>query len=203
MATPPNVNAPSGLTPVKHSTGGVPSRVSQSADYSIAGALASNIFRGSLVKPTGTGNNIDVVAAGANPSIGTFHGVNYVDATGNTQFRPLWTSGQTLQTGSVAEASVFDDPELLFDAQVSGAAGLAIGDIGKTANILIGTGNQLTGQSADLVDQSTLSNSSTTQQLQVQALRALTNNNYGQFARALVTIFLHYKGPVAGAGVVY
>lgn len=203
MAIPPNVNAPSGLTPVKHSQGGVPSRVSQSADYAIAGGLASNIFRGSLVKPTGTGNNIDVVSAGANPSIGTFHGVNYVDATGNTQFRPLWTSGQTVQTGSVPEASVFDDPDLLFDAQVSGAAGLANTNIGNTANIVIGTGNQLTGQSADMVDQSTLSNSSTTQQLQVQALRALTNNNYGQFARALVTIFLHYKGAVAGNGVVY
>lgn len=203
MATPPNFNGPSGLTPVKHSQGGVPSRVSSSADYNIAGALASNIFRGSLVKPTGTGNNIDVVAAGANPSIGTFHGVSYVDATGNTQFRPLWTSGQTLQTGSVAEASVFDDPDLLFDAQVSGAAGLANTNIGNTANIVIGTGNQLTGQSADQVDQTTLSASATNQQLQVQALRALTNNNYGQFARALVTIFLHYKGAVAGNGVVY
>lgn len=186
MATPPNLNAPSGLTPVKHSSGGVPSRVSSSADYAIAGALASNIFRGSLVKPTGTGNNIDVVAAGANPAIGTFHGVSYVDATGNTQFRPLWTSGQTLQTGSVAEASVFDDPELLFDAQVSGAAGLANTNIGNTANIVIGVGNQLTGQSADQVDQTTLSASATNQQLQVQALRALTNNTYGQFARALV-----------------
>lgn len=203
MATPPNVNAPSGFTPVKHSTGGVPSRVSSSADYSIAGALASNIFRGSLVKPTGTGNNIDVVAAGANPSIGSFHGVSYVDATGNTQFRPLWTSGQTLQTGSVAEASVFDDPELLFDCQVSGASGLPNTAIGNTTNIVVGTGSQLTGQSADMADGTILSNSSTTQQLQIQALRALTNNNYGQFARALVTIFLHYKGPVAGAGVVY
>ncbi|HMH58960.1 MAG TPA: hypothetical protein VK537_07245, partial [Galbitalea sp.] len=109
----------------------------------------------------------------------------------------------TVQTGSTPEAWVFDDPELLFDAQVSGAAGLVAADIGKTANILIGTGSGLTGQSADMVDQSTLSNSSTTQQLQVQSLRTLTNNNYGQYARALVTIFLHYKGPAAGGGVVY
>jgi len=68
---------------------------------------------------------------------------------------------------------------------------------------LIGTGSALTGQSADMVDQSTLSASVTTQQLQVQSLRQLTNNNYGQYARALVTIFLHYKNAVAGAGVVY
>ena len=198
-----NINAPSGLTPVKHAVGGSPTRVSSSADYAIAGGLASNIFRGSLVAPTGTGNNINVVAAGANASIGTFHGVNYVDATGNTQFRPLWTSGQTVQTGSVPEASVFDDPQLLFDVQVSGTAGLVATNIGNTANVLIGVGNQLTGQSADQLDQSTLSNSSTTQQLQVQQLRNILNNAYGQYARALVTIFLHYKNAVAGAGVVY
>ena len=203
MAIPPNINNPSGLTAIKHSGGSTPTRVNSSADYAIAGGLASNIYRGSLVKPTGTGTNIDVVAAGANPSIGTFHGVNYVDANGDTQFRPRWLSGQTVQTGSVPEATVFDDPELLFDAQVSGAAGLVATNIGNTANILIGVGSALTGQSADQVDQSTFSASAVNQQLQVQSLRLFTNNNYGQFARAVVTIFLHYKGALAGAGVVY
>ena len=203
MATPPNINNPSGFTPVKHAAGGTPNRTNIGGDYSIAGGLASNIFRGSLVAPTGTGNNINVVAAGDNPSIGSFKGVSYVDAGGNTQFRPYWGSGQTIQAGSLVEAYVWDDPELLFDAQVSGTAGLANTNIGNTANVLIGTGSTLTGNSGDQVDQSTLSGSSTTQQLQIQSLRALTNNNYGQFARALVSIFLHYKGPVAGAGVVY
>lgn len=203
MATPPNINAPSGFTAVKHSVGGTPVRVNSSADYAIAGALASNIYRGSLVKPTGTGTNIDVVAAGANPSIGSFHGVNYVDANGDTQFRPRWLSGQTVQTGSVPEATVFDDAQLLFDCQVSGASGLANTNIGNTTNVVIGTGSSLTGQSADMADGSLFSSSSTTQQLQVQSLRLLTNNNYGQYARALVTIFLHYKNAVAGAGTVY
>jgi hypothetical protein len=203
MATPANINNPSGFTAVKHSVGGTPVRVNSGADYAIAGALASNIYRGSLVKPTGTGTNIDVIAAGQNPSIGAFHGVSYVDANGDTQFRPRWLSGQTIQTGSTPEAYVFDDPQLLFDAQVSGTAGLANTNIGNSANILVGTGSSLTGQSGDMVDQSTLSSSSTTQQLQVQSLRQLTNNNYGQYARALVSIFLHYKNAVAGAGVIY
>jgi hypothetical protein len=203
MATPANINAPSGLTPVKHAAGGTPVRVNNGADYAIASGLASNIYRGSLVKPTGTGNNIDVVAAGNNPSLGTFHGVNYVASNGDTQFRPYWATGTTAQTGSVPEATVFDDPQLLFDGQVSGAAGLVAADIGKTANILIGTGSTLTGTSGDLVDQATLSNSSTTQQLQVQSLRQIQGNNYGQYARALLSIFLHYKNAVAGAGTVY
>lgn len=203
MATPANINSPSGFTAVKHAVGGTPVRVNNGADYAIAGGLASNIYRGSLVKPTGTGTNIDVVAAGANPSIGAFHGVNYVASNGDTQFRPYWASGTAVQTGSVPEATVFDDPQLLFDAQVSGAAGLANTNIGNTANVVIGTGSALTGTSADMVDQATFSSSTTTQQLQVQSLRLSTNNNYGQYARALVTIFLHYKNAVAGAGVVY
>lgn len=203
MANPPNLNNPSGFMAIKHSAGGMPSRVNSSADYAIAGGLASNIYRGSLVKPTGTGTNIDVVAAGANPALGAFHGVNYVDANGDTQFRPRWLSGQTVQVGSVPEATVYDDPELLFDAQVSGAAGLVATNIGNTANVLIGVGSALTGMSGDMVDQSTLSNSAVNQQLQVQSLRLLSNNTYGQFARAVVSIFLHYKTAVAGGGVVY
>ncbi len=194
MAIPPNLNNPSGFTAVKHSRGGVPVRVNSGADYNIAGGLASNIFTGDLVKPTGTGTNIDIVAAGANPSIGAFHGVNYVDANGDTQFRRRWLSGQTVAVGSVPEATVFDDPDLLFDAQISGAAGMVAANVGNTANLTAAVaGNQTTGVSGEQVDQATLSAVSTTQQVQVQSLRLLANNSYGQFARALVSIFLHYK----------
>jgi hypothetical protein len=202
MAIPPNLNAPSGFTPVKHGQGGV-MRPNNSGDYAIASGLANNIYRGSLVAPTGTGNRIAVVAEGANPSLGTFHGCNYVDTSGTTQFQPKWLSGTVTQTGSDAEATVFDDPELLFDAQVSGVAGLANTNIGNSANALIGVGNNLTSQSGDMVDQATLSASAVNQQLQIQSLRQLTNNSYGQFARALVSIFLHYKLALAGGGIVY
>src|SRR5487761_2277400 len=97
-----NVNAPSGFAPVKHANGGIV-RPNNGSDYAIAGGLASNIYRGSLVKPTGAGNNIDVVAAGANPSIGAFGGCSYVDANGNTMFRPYWGSGQTILPGTLVE----------------------------------------------------------------------------------------------------
>jgi hypothetical protein len=197
MATPPNINNPSGFTAVKSGSDGTPVRVNTFADYALAGGLASNIFTGDLVKPTGTGTNIDLVAAGANPSIGPFHGVNYVDANGDTQFRRRWLSGQTVQTGSVPEATVFDNPDLLFDAMVSGAAGLVASNIGNTANLTAAiAGTVQTGQSGEQIDQATLSNSSTTQQLKVQSLRNITGNNYGQFARALVTIFLHYQNGI-------
>ncbi len=187
-----NVNAPSGFRPAKQAGGGTP-RNNNYGPYSIAGGLASNLFQGSLVKPTGTGGNLDVVAAGANPSIGSFAGCAYVDAGGNTQFRPYWGSGQTLLPGTTAEAYVWDDPDILFAAQVSGAGGLAATNIGNTANVLIGVGNPSTGMSADQVDSSTFSAVSTTQQLMVAALRDEVTNSYGQYAKALMQIFLHYK----------
>jgi hypothetical protein len=196
MAVPPNLNNPSGFTAVKPGSDGTPVRVNTYADYAIAGGLASNIFTGDLVKPTGTGTNIDLVVAGANPSIGAFHGVNYVDANGDTQFRRRWLSGQTVAVGSVPEATVFDNPDILFDAQVSGL-GLANTNIGNTANLTAAqAGSPQTGQSGEQIDQTTFSAVSTTQQLIVTSLRALVGNNYGQFARALVSIFLHYRNGV-------
>lgn len=186
-----NPNAPSGLTPRKHMAGGESQRIGY---YSIAGALASNIYRGSAVKPPSSvsGKNIDVCAAG-DRIIGVFKGVDYVDAGGNSQFRPYWGSGQTLLSGSVSEAYVFDDPLTLFDVMVNGTTGLVAADVGGTANLAIGTGSQVTGQSADVLDKSGLVHNSTSLQLQVEELGQQTNNQYGQYARALVSIFLHYK----------
>ena len=94
---------------------------------------------------------------------------------------------------AVVEAYVFDDPEDPLRCQVSGTAGLVATNIGNTANLLIGTGSSPTGTEADQVDQSTLSiraRPSATAGAQHQ--RLCTNNTYGQYARALVSIFLHY-----------
>lgn len=195
MANFQNPNGPSGLTPVRHASGGSV----RPNYYSIAGGLASNIFKGDLVKPATVKalKNIDIVAPGANPSVGAFKGVNYVDAAGNSFWRPYWPTGQTVLTGTTPEAYVYDDPEILFDVQVSGAAGLATTNTGNTANITTAVaGSVVTGISGEQLDQATLSNASTTQQLQVEELEPLTNNQYGQFGRALVRIFLHYRKAV-------
>lgn len=188
-----NPNSPTGFTPAKHPQGGT-FRPNNYADYAIAGAYASNIFCGDLVSPTGTGTNVAVVAAGANASIGAFKGCNFVDALGNTNFKPYWPASQAIAAGTTVEATVFDDPDTLFDAQVSGTAGLVNTNIGNTCNINTSVaGSTITGRSGEQADQGTLSNNSTTQQLQIQSLRALSNNAYGQYARALVSIFLHYR----------
>lgn len=181
------LNTPVGFIARKPGNGGVAGRTNR---YFIAGALASNIYRGSAVKPTTTSKNIDVCVAG-DRIIGVFHGCNYIDASGNIQFRPFWGSGQTILTGSLVEADIVDDPNMIFSIQVSGVAGLALADIGAFADIVVGVGSTATGNSADQLDQTTIATGTT---LRIEELDSTTANNFGQYAKALVRITKHYLG---------
>lgn len=191
-----NANTPYGLKPIRHAMGGTV----RTSTYQIASALASNIYRGSALIPVGTNKRVDVAAAG-NRLIGTFDGVNYIDANGDTQFRPYWASGTALKTGTVAECHVYDDPFILFAIQVSSATGLVAGDIGAQADLVIGTGSAATGQSADMLDQTTLTSTvATGGQLFVEELYDVQGNDFGQYAKALVRIQEHYKFGSTTAG---
>jgi len=183
----PNVNAARGLKAVRHFTGGIV----RESRYEIASALASLIYQGSAVKAVGTNKRIDVAAAG-DRLIGVFQQVSYQDATGDTFFRRYWPTGQTLKTGTVAEALVLDDPFIIFNIQVSGVAGLAAGDPGAFADLVIGTGSTQTGESGDMVDQATITSTvATGGQLFIVQLSDVQSNAYGQYAKADVRINEH------------
>lgn len=184
----PNVNSPIGLRPKRHGNGGLSQRVNQ---YFIAGGLASNLYRGSCAVPTGTSKQIDVAAA-TNRLIGVFWGCNYVDAGGNTQFRPYWGSGQTILANSLVQASVYDDPNTVFIAQVSGAAGLVAGDVGALADLVVGTGSTLTGNAADQIDQTTIGSGTTFRIEELYNGSDPYQSDYGQYAKAFVRISKHY-----------
>lgn len=190
----PNVNSPVGFKPDKQGNGGLV-RPNQ---YFIAGALASNIYRNSCVVPTGTSKQIDVAAATAR-IIGVFIGCNYVDAGGNTQFRPYWGSGQTIQANTLVEASVYDDPNMVFRVQVSGAAGLAASDVGALADLVIGTGSTLTGNSGDQLDQTTIGSGTVFRIEELYNGAEAYQSTYGQYAKALVRVSKHYlSGAMTG-----
>lgn len=190
-----NTNSPYGFKPKVHAGGGVlrPSQV----PYQIASALASNIYRGSPVIPVNTNRRINVAAAG-NRLLGVFQGCSYVDSSGAVQFSARWASGTALKTGTIAEAIVWDDPAILYSAQVSGSAGLVATDVGNFADVVIGTGSAITSQSGDMVDQATLGTA--TGQVKIQALDPTVGNDYGQYAKALVQINETYAGPDTTAG---
>lgn len=105
-------------------------------EYTIADSLAENIGRGSLVKKTGTGQNISLAASGTTPSIGVLMGVKYRDASGATQFRPNWVSGTVTFQAEGAKALVADDPELVFEVQAS--AGFVADNEGQFAGVVVG-----------------------------------------------------------------
>lgn len=191
-----NTNAASGLTPRRHAKGGVV----RSSIYQIASGLASNIYTGSPVIPVNTTKRIDVAAAG-NRLIGVFAGVAYVDASGNTFYRRYWPTGQTLLANTIAEANVFDDPDILFGVQVSSATGMLAADIGNFADVVIGTGSAATGTSGDMLDQTTLTATTATGgQLRIEELDPVIGNDYGQYAKALVRINEHTLGAGTTAG---
>jgi hypothetical protein len=193
----PNTNTPVGLNPRKHAKGGLV----RSSAYQIASGLASNIYRGSGVIPVNTTKRIDVAAAG-NRLIGAFHGVAYVDSLGQPQYSPRWATGTTLKTGSIAEAYVFDDPDILFGIQVSSATGLVAADVGNFADLVIGTGSSITGNSGDMLDQTTLTATTATGgQLRIEELDPIEGNAYGQYAKALVRINEHTLGAGTTAGM--
>lgn len=182
----PNTNAPMGLRPVRHYMGGQ-IRINE---YAIASGLASNIYRGSPVKSSpGTTKRIDVAAAG-NTCIGVFMGCIYQDSSGDFQFKPNWVSGTTTYGSVDAKALVIDDPFVLYEIQVSGSAGLVATDIGNVADLVIGTGSTITGNSGDMLDQTTLSGSGSAQ-LKIVDLVRRDDNAFGQYAKALVLINEH------------
>lgn len=188
----PNANTPYGLRPVKHASKQLSLTCSP---YEIVGGLAANIYRGSAVIPVGTNKRITVAAAG-NRIAGVFQGVSYTDGVSKIPtWAPRWASGQTIVAGTTALAEVYDDPNILFGVQVSGAAGLVAGDVGALADLVIGTGVAITGQSGDMLDQSTITvTDATGGQFRIEELQKIQANDYGQYAKALVRPNEHQLG---------
>lgn len=189
-----NVDRPSGLIATRHSAGGTPQRL---GGYSIASALAENIFSGDPVDLTGTGRNIALATAGDDqPIVGIFAGVQYVDENGEQQFRPRWLTGQV---ATEITALVYDDPLHEFVAQVDGAAGLIEADVGQLAALVAGAGNVFTGRSAWQIDQSTLAGT-VTLQVRILGLSSQPENDYGEFAKARCVIQRHRYGAQPSVG---
>ncbi len=190
----PNVDRPSGLIASRHTAGGTPQRF---GGYTIASALAENIYSGDPVDLTGTGRNIALATAGDDqPIVGIFAGVKYVDENGEQQFRPRWPTGQV---ATEIEALVYDDPFQEFIAQVDGVAGLVEANVGLLAALVAGAGNNFTGRSAWQIDQSTLA-ATVTLQVRILGLTRDPENAFGQFAKARCVIQRHRYGAQPSVG---
>lgn len=140
--------------------------------YTIASAYGTNILDGQPVK-IGTNGTLEAAAIGER-SIGTFCGVEYTNTQGRRVVDNKWVAGTT-GTEIVAYATL--DPSIVYEIQASGPINVA--DIGSQADFTtIGTGSVVTGLSAMMLDQATLTNS-TNAQLRIIGIASGPNNAPG------------------------
>jgi len=126
-----NLDAPNGASPSYHLHGGT---VRYNGKYTIASALAENIFLGDFVVLAATLNNTNIeLAAVAENLLGVFAGCQYVAANGDVVWAKQWVSGTATLGGVDAEAFVYTDPSIVYTIQVNGSlSGLeAIGELGE------------------------------------------------------------------------
>lgn len=212
-------NAPFGLQPRFYLNGSTYN--DQQSEYFINGnvtgggtSYATSIFQGDLVTLLSDGT-IGLVAAGNNnPSIGVFMGCKYFDSTNTLIFSKYWPSATPTFNATNPIAFVVDDPNVLFDAQVSGT-GLVTGNVntinynGTTSDLnwnykinLGSGGSTISGQSGTFVDLATQANTAT-YQVKLIRLTPRPGNTFGlQFNNGLFLINNHvYKGGTGTAGV--
>lgn len=142
------VNAPQGLQPSQYLNGTPWS--GQTSEYSIASGYNTSLFSGDPVYVAADGTIIKAVAGNGNPVMGVFFGVKYIDTTGTSQTLPYWLANTVTQGALLAQASVIDDPSVLYDIQSTTTNGTGIlvqGDLNATYSIVLGAGSTRTGQS--------------------------------------------------------
>jgi hypothetical protein len=179
-----NRNAPSGLRVAMHLAGGTPGRLSR---YAIASGLAKNIYTGDVLIPVNTDKRVTRPTAGTERPIGVADGVYYVMPDGTPKFERYWPTGQTVQTGSIAECNVYDDPNTIFEIQSDGTFALA--DIGAFADYTVGTGNNFTGQSGDQLSESSVGSGTS---MKILDYVRRPDNEIGLYTKVLVSFAIHY-----------
>ena len=175
----PNVNAPSGLKPVRHLGGGVVRANEYLINTSGSTGFNDNIFSGDPVVLNADGT-IEIAPAGAPPT-GVFHGCNYVASDGSIVFTRNWVASTAVKAGSQIQAYVYDDPMIAYEIQANTAAST---DVGVLCDFVVGSGSALTGQSACTADVSDTTGGS----LRVLRLVPRPDNAYGAYAKLEVQI---------------
>ena len=162
--------APYGLKPVKRADG-LPYAGATSQYLIDPAGEASNIFNGQVVHIGADGYIALSTATGADATtngmpvgtantgaLGVFMGCEYVNAQGQLVHSQYYPSGYAAPTGTTIKAYVVDDPNVLFQAQLDGAADIS--DLGANtffaAAQSTSTGSTSTGNSTSAMDATTV-----------------------------------------------
>lgn len=161
---------PYGLRPVKRADG-MPYAGARSEYLIDPAGEATNLFYGQVVHigadgyialstATGADGTTNALPTGSTltGSLGVFVGCEYVNAQGQVIHSQYYPSGYAAPTGTAIKAYVIDDPNVLFQAQLDGAADQT--DIGANtffaAAQSTSTGNTTTGNSTSALDATTV-----------------------------------------------
>lgn len=193
-------NAPNGLVPKRKLDGSA--WTGKLGNYPIASGYGTSLFKGDPVTLLADGT-LGIATPGSGV-IGVFWGVQYTPSTGGLPVNaPNWVASTTTLGAQTATAFVIDDPDVVFTVQETNAAGaagtpLALADVGLNANLRIGTGNAVTGNSGASLNNET---EAVTATLDVKILRLdpYPGNAVGNFANWEVKLNNHrYAAGVAG-----
>lgn len=164
--------------------------------FTIEDNQAGAIFQGDLVTIE-SGYLVAFNPATHTAAVGVFNGCNYIDPTTG---KPTWKNyypGSVNVTQGTIQADVIDDPAQLFIIQCD--AGFVQANIGKNADVVVGTGNVTTGQSAYELASSTIANDAALN-LKIVGLYNVPGNEFGTNAVAVVKINEHLFGSAGVAG---
>lgn len=164
--------------------------------YTIATNQAGAIFKGDLVTVF-DGFLVQFNPAAHTAAVGVFNGCNFVDpTTGTPTFSNFYPGSVNVTQGTIV-ADVLDDPNQLFTIQAD--EDIVQADIGKNADVTVGTGNSTTGVSAMELDSSTVANTAALN-LKIVGFYPLPGNATGTNAVVVVKINEHLYGSAGVAG---
>lgn len=203
----PNVNRPSGLSPVKYLGGA--DWDGKANMYYIAAADTNPIYIGDLVTLNNTADatrgiqGVTLATAGA-AAVGVVVGIG-TNPEGGPYINPANLERIWRPSGAQAEnyyALVVDDPYVIFEAQEDGVGGtIAAASSSKNVNIVYAAPATGVRVSGTMIDSSTVATTSTLNLKLLGLVRRYEGNGslntYGSFAKWLCMINNHwYKGGV-------
>ena len=124
---------------------------------------AGAIYSGDPVTSQTDGTIAQSSSATTTQIAGIFVGCEYLSAAiGRTVWSPYWPGSGSAVSGSTVKAYIINDPNAKFVCQTGNAGSpVTLADVGSNANIVIGTGNSLTGRSGAYVNQATIATTNT------------------------------------------
>ena len=169
-----NTNDPDGFTPAYHMYGGVirPARMRIQSAYDTA------IYSGDMV--TLASGYITQGTATSTP-IGVFYGVYYTASDGTPTFSKVWTADTATQGSADAEALVYSDPGIVYEAQFT-AGTPAVSFIGSKYTLSTTAGSTTNGRSKEGATATTSSGVAL-----CVGFNLAPSNSIGAYARAYFT----------------